>query len=269
MKYCFHYNNKNINLAKADELIFTYEENNPNLITKVQEIDEKIRIIIDICDFRGRMIWDILSGTVQAHPNSAVLISKKQLDYVPELRLRNIRWFFVEGCYTWDLLNECISYGVSDVYIIDELGFDIENVSYLCKKNNVNVRVYPNIAQTSARLLTLGDYTDFYIRPEDIRVYEPFVDVFEFFGSLNKEWVLYQIYSGEEWNGPLELLILNLSKVKQTRNDLIPNIFGHCRLSCKKKCSYDDCNMCNRCISSTNELAKRIEAERKVENGED
>ena len=261
MKYCFHYNIRNRNLSKADELIFDYYEDNVNLIEKVQTISEKVRIIIDITNFGGKPNWDIIGASVQVHPNSAVLITKTQIDFVSALRMKNIKWFFADGCYTWDLLNECLNYGVTDVYIIDELGFDIINVSRVCKDKGVQVRVYPNVAQTSARLLTLGDYTSFYIRPEDVKIYEEYIDIFEFFGSSNKESVLYDIYSSEEWDGPLESLILNLYRGDMVKNSLIPNIFGFYRLECKKKCNYHACRLCKKNISSARTIKERKDEE--------
>ena len=262
MKYCLHYNNKNPRLQQADEWIFEYYENNPNLIKKFQAMTEAglpQRVILDITDFKQEeeIAWDIIGASAKIYPNIAILITKEQVEFIPQMRIRDIKWFFADGCYSVDTLNECLSYGVSDVYVINELGFDIKRVKKICAEKGVSVRVYPNVAQTSARLLTLGDYSSFFLRPEDVSLYEDYVDVLEFFNSYNKENILYDIYTEGEWGGPLELIILNLHTGKQVNNNLIPNLFGESRLECRKKCVYDECHVCNNCVDTIIALQER------------
>ena len=274
MKYCGHYNNKNFHNKDFDEWIFNYPENNPNLIMKMRSLKEENcdkRIIIDISDFCGEPNWEILSASVREYPSSAILITKEQIDFVPQIRMNKIDWFFANGCSSWDMLKECIDYGVSDVYIINELGFDIKNVSAYCKKNKTKVRIYPNIAQNSALLLTIGAYTSFYVRPEDVPLYEEYVDVFEFFGAPEKEGVLYEIYSDEEWLSDLELLILNIPtpRDKRTKNNFIAEVFGKSRLDCKKKCIYNDCAICANCVSAAKAIKERRLEEITRERNED
>lgn len=260
MNYCFHYNKNNPHLSKATEWIFSYKEDNPNLIMKMRELKEEgttQRIILDLTEFSGEPNWDILSASVREYPNSAILITKAQITFVPRMRVENIKWFLLNGCYTWDMLNECIKFGVSDVYITNELGFDIKNVKSFCDRNNVKVRVYPNIAQTSAILLTLGTYESFYIRPEDVDLYENYVDIFEFFLNEEKERVLYEIYEDRGWRGDIDQLILNLVHVNGARNNYIPTIFGYSRLDCRKRCIYGDCQICMNCLAASKAIKER------------
>lgn len=266
MKYCFNYNHNNFHLNEGDEWIFKYPENNPHLIPKMKEVEQEhpnIRVIIDLSELGGEPSWDILFAAVREHPKSAFIITKDQLDFVPHFRVEKVDWFFANGCLTWDMLKECVDYGVSDVYIIDELGFDIKNVKAFCDKYNTKVRVYPNIAQTSAILLSLGDYTSFYIRPEDVQYYEDYVDVFEFFGKLENEATLYEIYKEEEWQGALEILISNIHTPRKDwiKNNFIAEVFGPSRLDCRKKCVYSDCAICKNCISAAKAIKERREEE--------
>ena len=260
MNYCFHYNKNNPYLSKATEWIFPYKEDNPNLIMKLRALKEEgtsQRIIIDITEFGGEPNWDILSASVREYPNSAILITKAQIAFVPRMRVENIKWFFLNGCYTWDMLKECVHFGVTDVYIINELGFDIKNVKSFCDKNNVKIRIYPNVAQTSATLLILGTYESFYIRPEDVDLYEKYVDIFEFYLNEEKEWILYRIYEDKSWRGNIDQLILNLVHIKDVRNNYIPTIFGEARLDCRKKCIYGDCKICTNCIAASRTIKER------------
>ena len=265
MKYCGHYNAKNFHNKDFDEWIFNYAEDNPHLIMKFKQLKEENcnkRIIIDISDFCGEPNWEIISAAVREYPQSAVLITKEQIDFIPRIRIYKLDWFFANGCSSWDMLKECADYGVSDVYIINELGFDIKNVKAFCEKNNIKVRIYPNIAQNSTLLLTIGTYTSFFVRPEDISIYEEYVDVFEFFGAPEKEGVLYEIYTEGEWRSDLELLILNIPTLvdNRTKNNYIADVFGTSRLDCKKKCIYGECNICKNCVDAAKAIkARRIE----------
>ena len=266
MKYCFNYNHKNFHLNEGSEWIFKYSEDNPNLILKMKQVQEEhpnIRIILDISEICGEPNWNILFAAMREHPNSAVLITKDQLEFVPHFRVEKVDWFFANGCFTWDMLKECVDYGVSDVYIIDELGFDIKNVKAFCDKFGTKVRVYPNIAQTSAILLSLGDYTSFYIRPEDVKYYEDYVDVLEFFGRPENEATLYEIYTDGEWQGALEIIISNIPTLRKDwiKNSFIAEVFGPSRLECRKRCVYGDCAICKNCISSARAIKERRENE--------
>ena len=68
------------------------------------------------------------------------------------------------------------------MYITNEFAFNMIDISKVCYLNSTMIRVYPNIAQTSARKTsTIDSLTKFFIRPEDVMFYEPYVDVFEFY----------------------------------------------------------------------------------------
>ena len=41
-----------------------------------------------------------------------------------------------------------ISLGVSDIYIGEDLGFELDKVSKIAKEHNIQIRTFPNIVQT-------------------------------------------------------------------------------------------------------------------------
>ena len=63
------------------------------------------------------------------------------------------------------------------MYICEELGFSLDKISDILHSNNIKVRVIPNICQSS--FSETNSLLTFFIRPEDIKYYIKYVDVFE------------------------------------------------------------------------------------------
>jgi hypothetical protein len=62
----------------------------------------------------------------------------------------------------------------------------------LLHHNNIKLRVFPNICQSS--FSETPSIKTFFIRPEDISIYSTFVDVFELITDEEREQVIYKIY---------------------------------------------------------------------------
>ena len=153
------------------------------------------------------------------------------------------------------MLDGYLNLGVSDVYIVNELGFELDKVYDIVHDHNAKVRVFPNIAQ-SAWTYT-PDLKKFFIRPEDIKDYEKYVDVFEIFeGYVDGLEVyeiaepiiaetLYRVYAIDtQWYGKLEEIIANFHANLDGRF-LHPRWVDR-RVRCGKKCLKGSmCDMCN------------------------
>lgn len=258
MKYCiqFYQNCRYIN--EVDEITIKYQK---QILKYLETAPKEQRIIIDISKVEDENIIDnnleIFSIAKLKHENLTIKMSKFLSNKCEILKEKNISYFFAEFVDKWDVLMSFIKMGVSDVYIVNELGFELQNVSKVCKKNNVNIRVFPNVAQNSYGSNDKKDNLDriksFFIRPEDIWVYEPYVDVCEFFGPLDRQSVLYKIYSSGRWLGSLEELIIGLQLPILNKTILLP--FGEERLNCRKKCYYGQCLLCEKILS----IAKYLE----------
>lgn len=257
MKYCFDYVSGG-NWLKADELVFKYTENNPNLIKKMESMEDKYRIIIDISGFEGGDVdYEVINAAMEKHPNSALKLLSTQL---PHMQLEEGKAFFLNAyCSSYDKLDYCLSLDVSDVYVTDELAFDIVNVYKICKSKKVKIRVFPNVAQNSSPIEP--SVTSFFIRPEDKKLYEDYVDVFEFYGKSDRQEVLYDIYEQEQWNGKVNDIITNLPV--EVDNYYIANVFGYERLECKKSCLSSGCNICNLACGLSNKIRNRLTEEHK------
>jgi len=239
-------------LTKADEIIIRYNEKSARLIDFVQKWHINQRIIIDITELETPIedCIEIFKESHKAHNNFAILMTYEQdFKIIAEA---DIPFFFIDGVDNYDDLASQIRLGVSDVYILNELGFNIEKISTFCHDNNVQVRVYPNVCQTNSKFDT-NTFAQFFIRPDAVKLYDEYIDVFEFFGPLDKQAVLFDIYRDERWLGDLNELILGLN-IKVDNQTIMP-YFDTMRVRCTKRCNFRKCDICG----AVKELGKALE----------
>lgn len=146
----------------------------------------------------------------------------------------------------WDNLTAIAETGVSQVYISGDLAFQLDNVKSALESKNIQIRVVPNIVQSSAP--SLDPMIKFFIRPEDLFFYKLYVDTIEFYtepDNLEKQDALYSVYFiDKKWLGDLPLLIEGFDN-KYIKNQFIASTFGQRRASCKKRCCKGKiCNFC-------------------------
>lgn len=93
----------------------------------------------------------------------------------------------------------------------ENLAFSIEILSKKAKDFNKSLRLFPNVCQSSWED-TLSLKT-FFIRPEDLYLYEDLIDTVEFFGvdyASNKSNVYYEAYClNQKWFGKLNEIIID------------------------------------------------------------
>lgn len=246
MKYAINYSTAFKHSDAEHELILQYneEKHRTALLNYVRQYaQEHIRFIIaaERVEELKDEDFKIFAAIMEIHPNIAVRISLGHKGYMVDFVDKGIPFFFDTFVDNWDILNGMIKYGVSDVYIVNEFAFDLPQIRKVC--GDVKVRVFPNVAQSSDKLHVLPTINSFYIRPEDIPFYEPYVDVCEFFGPADRHDVLFRIYTEQKWIGNLKELIIGLQE--DLPNTGITPHFGDRRVRCKKACNYNNCNLCN------------------------
>lgn len=148
---------------------------------------------------------------------------------------------------TFDMLVRYCELGVTDVYVGGQLGFSLDKVKYITEKYGVKVRVIPNLAQYSGGngyidIAHMDTINAFWIRPEDINMYEDLIDVIEFAGTDNAQEVFYSIYAiDHSFIGDLKNLIGGMTSLN---NKSLPSEFTENRIDCDKKCLFDRCHKC-------------------------
>lgn len=260
MKYCINYSNKSHIIDKVDEILIRYDKNKIlELFTQFIPAHLNQRVIVQLMEENNiDTIVNNLKKIISIYNENKDIKFDIQLPFynqkfMEELKDTNLKYFFKVAANSWDKFTGLISQNVSDIYITDELAFELDKVAEIAHKNNIKVRIYPNIAQS--RWDKLSDILKFFIRPEDIEMYEPYVDACEFYGDKAQQIdTYYKIYQEDKkWFGDLQEIIIGLDSKIDSRY-IIPR-FAEKRIKCGKDClKGGKCEMCKRILDLSEQL---------------
>lgn len=260
MKYCINYSNKSHIIDKVDEILIRYDKNKIlELFTQFIPAHLNQRVIVQLIEENNiDTIVNNLKKIISIYNENKDIKFDIQLPFynqkfMEELKDTNLKYFFKAAANSWDKFTGLISQNVSDIYITDELAFELDKVAEIAHKNNIKVRIYPNVAQS--RWDKLSDILKFFIRPEDIEMYEPYVDVCEFYGDKAQQIdTYYKIYQEDKkWFGDLQEIIIGLDSKIDSRY-IIPR-FAEKRIKCGKDClKGGKCEMCKRILDLSEQL---------------
>lgn len=183
MKYCFTYQKHNSKLMKqADEILIDYQPQDTTFEDFLELYKEK-RIIVNVLPYHlTQEEIEKLNAFYLKYNNFVLKLDKYEKEKIDLLKMP---FFLATLVDDWDTFHWLLSIGVSDIYIVNILGFYIKECSKLAHEKNVKIRVFPNVAQHHCHFKT-SSITDFFIRPNDLDLYEPYIDIFEF-TCYNKE----------------------------------------------------------------------------------
>lgn len=247
MKYAREYDNTSKIIEQIDEIIFNYPKQNKDILKNYIQEHPNQRIILKFYEEEKEnpnFMSTILEWKKEGMQNFSVLFPGHQSQEIQQtLKDAEISYFFGFPVDTWDVLHSFMKEGVSDIYITGQLGFELDKVRKVTRKNNIQIRVYPNLTQRDA-LNHLPCLKSFFIRPEDVSFYEPYVDVFELLGFHTTIDIIYQSYKDKRWYGRLREFIINFEDDFDTK--YIPQLFGLKRPICQRKCLKGDrCRICD------------------------
>ena len=260
MKYCINYSNKSHIIDKVDEILIRYDKNKIlELFTQFIPAHLNQRVIVQLIEEDNiDTIVNNLKKIISIYNENKDIKFDIQLPFynqkfIEELKDTNLKYFFKAAANSWDKFTGLISQNVSDIYITDELAFELDKVAEIAHKNNIKVRIYPNVAQS--RWDKLSDILKFFIRPEDIEIYDLYVDVCEFYGDKAQQIdTYYKIYQEDKkWFGDLQEIIIGLDSKIDSRY-IIPR-FAEKRIKCGKDCLKNGkCEMCKRILDLSEQL---------------
>lgn len=247
MNYSIKYNKNFKYYDVLDEVIFNFNKYSDKIVEEIGNSKWKnMRVVLDItsCD-DSQDILPALNMCKKKHPNLVIKLMPSQKMQLKKIKENNFSFFFDTFVNTQDEVYGIIQKGASDIYITESLAFNIKTIGQFCKKKGVRVRVIPNIAQHSLGYSSeIPDIYKFFIRPEDVKYYEPYVDTFELLTKENKTNVVFEVYKNEVWRGDLSLLIDGISD--SINNQCLLPDFGQIRLNCEQICMYEQCNLCKK-----------------------
>jgi hypothetical protein len=183
--------------------------------------------------------------------NFAIAMSKYDQKCAKILKEADIPFFDVNRCMNWERLHMLLKAGVSDINISGPLAFEMSKVKRVLEvlDRKVIIRATPNIV-TNLNPNT-NPLIGFYIRPEDVEVYEGFIDVLEFEG-LEHQDTFFSIYAEQKsFIGNLNQCIYNFQEPIDNKG--LITLFGERRRDCGRQCLSG--GRCNRCYTLA-DLAK-------------
>lgn len=265
MKYCVDYKKDFRYLDQVDELTVHFRRKDTSLVDFLL-LHQKQRVNIcidDEEDFIDNDSIKLFDAIRIEHPE--IDFSLKLKDYKNEKvkEIVNIikasavkhKFFFATFVKDWDTLFGYMELCPSDMYIVENLGFELSSVADILHAVDIRVRVFPNIAQSSWS--GTEALKKFFIRPEDVYFYEPCVDVMEFIGKEDSISTYYKIYAiDKKWFGKLNEIIIDFNDNEIDSRFILPQ-FAARRLNCGKRCFKGrPCRTCN----AIKELATLLES---------
>ena len=253
--FCLNYYPSQSYLKDADQFKIKYRPADRTLKDFLDTYQQK-SMVIDVSDSFEEIDAKLFEGLYEKYKNFRLIINFNNEEHLNRIREYNLPFFFSNYVTTIDQLNGFLKYHPTDMYICEELGFNLHKVSKLLHENNVRVRVFPNICQSS--FPETPSLKTFFIRPEDIEAYSTFVDVFELVSDEERQKTLFKIYKQEKWFGKINEIIPTFKEDLDSRY-IIEN-FGTIRSKCGKRCMYNPrtCGICNRYV----EMAKTLQDNR-------
>jgi hypothetical protein len=137
-----------------------------------------------------------------------IIIETDSFDIMEVAKLFNIKYFYAIPVNNFYDLQALVNYGCCDVKIDAPLTHMLDKLDNF----DITIRMCPNIAYY-AFIPRENGIIGSWIRPEDMEVYEEYIDVFEFEDcDKKKEEALYRIYAEQKsWPNDLNELISNLN----------------------------------------------------------
>jgi len=252
MKVCFNYNQfteHSSYISQVDEWNIVFNEKDTTLLEFLDNhLDKRINLIIT--DIKLLNFCEEISKKY-----SNVYINFKDIE-LKELKDVDIKFKFFTNILVnnIDTMQQLIDLKVTDIYIVEELGFELEKISSYLHKQNIQIRVFPNVAQSQWK--NLPALKKFFIRPEDLEFYKQYIDTIEFFEADEKIDIYYDIYiNKKKWFGRLDEIIIDFNSSLDNKY-VIPK-FAELRAGCRKKCMRgENCRRCDQIENLASSLEK-------------
>ena len=263
MKYCGQYSNK-IDMSLFDEISIIYNKQDSQLISFLQgHLNQRIILIVkDVEDFLQTEEWKKLNAIQEKYPEFNFAVCFKGVCTFQEAPdalqhcIKELKIPFFTGCIAtnFDQLQYLCNLAVSDVYLAEDICFDLKRARAVCDHYKVQIRAFPNVGQCSVK--SGPALKKFFIRPEDVEEYSDCIDTLEFWGPLDRQVTLLQIYKKGIWFGDLKDLILDFDLSFDSKT-IMPD-FARVRKNCGRKCIKGErCSICDTMYRINQKLADK------------
>lgn len=265
MKYALVYNRTSKYMNDADEIIFEFKHN-PELFKSLLNSGERFlqkRVVISVSEVESRFYYTVVNQVKQIKETLGLNIAIKFDNYhsslnsiIQDLHAAGIDYFFSNRVSTWTEFYGLISLGVSDIYVVEDMCFQLTKAGAVAHANSISLRTFANICQTSWDGIDL--IKSFFMRPEDAQIYNAFIDVCEFYFETPQEQdIYYEVYAKDQkWFGDLREIIKGLDTSLDSR--YITPSFALTRVRCDRRCLKGEyCKICDRTKETTEILQRK------------
>ena len=165
MRYAVNYHTSFKHFDVVDEVIIEYSNDKQRaalLKFMKNKVRDDLRVIIAAEKLEDILPEDIdtFKAVQEIHPNFSVRIGLNHKHMMVDFVDNDIPYFYDVFVDSWDMLNGMIRYGVSDVYIVNEFAFYLPQIKKNCG-DEVKIRVFPNVSQSTDKLHALSTITSF------------------------------------------------------------------------------------------------------------
>ena len=247
MHYCLSANVGKDYLQKADEIRVKYKKLND--ILDLYEINPNATFILTITsqEDKNTIDWNQIEQ-YNIMTQKKLIIETDSFDIMDACKTLDIKFFYGIPVNSFYEVQALMNYGCSDVKIDAPLTHMLDKFENL----DITVRMTPNVAYY-AYIPHEDGVCGSWVRPEDVELYEEYVDVFEFEDcDIKEEQALYRVYAEQKrWIADLNKLISNLNY--SAMNNLIHSDFSEKRAFCGQKCMMGlNCKICYRMLDLAN-----------------
>jgi hypothetical protein len=241
-----HYNKTFRYFDQIDEVVFDYKGTEA-LVTFIPNLlKQKQKALINLANVNIEEVLEYLFLLQQVYENFTVQIKWDQRDWIPTFEENNIKFMFAEYVNNMDQVATFAQYNITDIYICESLGFQLDKLQGLRRKG-IAIRIFPDVAQCNMEFKdNIPDIQKFFVRPEGLDEYEDYIDTVEIYCCDRTISATYEIYKQRAWAGYLEDLISSFSDDFSIHNNTILPFFDKVRISCGKFCATGDCHFCDR-----------------------
>mgnify|MGYP007099010124 CR=1 FL=1 len=255
----FALDNAKWNNRKDIEFNIPYDSGRHKELDKFLDfLDEYPDVRINL-EFKDEISLHDLSVINKISDNVYVRISIKDVPKVKDMREKGYKFFFDSElpAYNFSLLESFIDMGTTDIYIADDLCYDLDTVKKYLNSVGVNIRLILNKIPMTTPDRGLNEKTVLF-RPNDIDYLKQYFDAFEFDCgkpyNFKKLDVLYRVYFiQKEWLG--EISEINEDYNIPLHNRTIQDDYDLYRMNCGRKCNHNRiCNKCKNMYDAANKL---------------
>lgn len=221
-----------------------------NRANKMLEFCEKYKDKTINIQFKNFQM-EIVSSICALKPNVKVRLTEEQIKYSRQLLEKNIPFFFDTevAAYNISSLAFLIGQGVTDIYLADDLWYNLPTVHDYCAKHNVRIRMVLNTIPATTPDRGKNCKSPIF-SPMDMEALKKFIDIFEFNLGDKPNWGLCNVlfrnwFERGYWNGQLNDINEDV-QIDWPCNSVMPELVYY-KLTCGRACEIRPNNSCKKC----------------------